>query len=166
MWPCVAALTRYQRASRRCIETEAALAKAGEMQERFASWVWEDPARSHRLLDDYNRRFNAVWLRDYTADGERLSLPGMAAGFVPMSHQRAAVARMINEKSVGLFHEVGAGKTAEMVIGAVELKRLGLVQKPVLVVPDHMLEQVTRLSRFPLNFGDGPGDRQAAITGS
>jgi N12 class adenine-specific DNA methylase len=83
-------------------------------------------------------------LRDYTADGERLSLPGMAAGFVPMPHQRAAVARMILEKSVGLFHEVGAGKTAEMVIGATELKRLGLVQKPVLVVPDRMLEQVTR----------------------
>lgn len=116
----------------------------GEIQERFAAGVWEDPARSHRLLDDYNRRFNAVRLRDYTADGERLSLPGMAAGFVPMSHQRAAVARMISEKSVGLFHEVGAGKTAEMVIGATELKRLGLVQKPVLVVPDHMLEQVTR----------------------
>ena len=125
-------------------ETEAAQAKAGEIQERFTAWVWEDPARSHRLLDDYNRRFNAVRLRDYTADGERLSLPGMAAGFVPMSHQRAAVARMITEKSVGLFHEVGAGKTAEMVIGATELKRLGLVQKPVLVVPDHMLEQVTR----------------------
>jgi len=98
-------------------ETEAAQAKAGEIQERFTAWVWEDPARSHRLLDDYNRRFNAVQLRDYTADGERLSLPGMAAGFVPMPHQRAGVTRMISEKSVGLFHEVGAGKTAEMVIG-------------------------------------------------
>lgn len=125
-------------------ETEAAQAKASEIQERFSSWVWEDPERAQRLLRDYNRRFNAVRLRDYTDEGARLTLPGLAAGFVPMSHQRAAVARMINEKSVGLFHEVGAGKTAEMVIGATELKRLGLVQKPLLVVPDHMLEQVTR----------------------
>lgn len=125
-------------------ETEAAQAKASEIQERFAGWVWEEPERAQRLLHDYNRRFNAVRLRDYTDEGNRLTLPGLAAGFVPMGHQRAAVARMINEKSVGLFHEVGAGKTAEMVIGATELKRLGLVQKPLLVVPDHMLEQVTR----------------------
>jgi N12 class adenine-specific DNA methylase len=61
-----------------------------------------------------------------------------------MPHERAAVARMISEPAVGLFHQVGAGKTAEMIIGVSELRRLGLVRKPVVVVPNHMLEQFTR----------------------
>ncbi|MEX0705788.1 MAG: hypothetical protein WD041_04150, partial [Nitriliruptoraceae bacterium] len=90
------------------------------------------------------RRFNSIVLRDYTDAGDYLSLPGLAAGFTPQSHQRAAVARMIAEPSAGLFHEVGAGKTAEMVIGAMEMRRIGLITKPVVVVPNHMLEQFTR----------------------
>ncbi len=125
-------------------ETAAAQEKANLIQERFAEWVWEDPDRAERLLREYNDRFNAIVLRDYSAEGRHLTLPGLARTFTPRNHQRAAVARMINEPAVGLFHEVGAGKTAEMVIGAMELQRLGMVTKPCIVVPNHMLEQFTR----------------------
>jgi N12 class adenine-specific DNA methylase len=126
------------------IETTAAQEKADALQERFSEWVWEDPERARKLVTEYNRRFNSIVLRDYTNAGEYLSLPGMAASFQPRPHQRAAVARMIAEPSAGLFHEVGAGKTAEMVMGAMEMRRMGLVSKPVVVVPNHMLEQVSR----------------------
>ena len=125
-------------------ETEAAQEKAEALQERFAEWVWEDPARASRLIDEYNRRFNSLALRDYTKEGSRLTLPGLAKTFTPHPHQRTAVARIISEPAVGLFHEVGAGKTAEMVMGAMELKRLGMASKPMVVVPNHMLEQFTR----------------------
>ncbi len=125
-------------------ETTAAQDKATAIQDRFGEWVWEDPERAKRLLAEYNRRFNSLVLRDYTAEGQRLTLPGLASTFTPREHQRTAVARMLAEPAVGLFHEVGAGKTAEMVMGAMELKRLGLVSKPVVVVPNHMLEQFSR----------------------
>lgn len=124
--------------------TAEAQEKARLMAERFNDWVWEDPDRATRLLADYNRIFNSVVLRDYTHEGDHLSLPGLARSFTPRQHQRAAVARMINEPSVGLFHDVGAGKTAEMVIGATELRRLGLIRKPAVVVPNNMLEQFAR----------------------
>ncbi len=121
---------------------------AGEgrrLQERFSEWVWEDPARAQALVDEYNRRFNSIVLRDYTdAGGAYLSLPGLASNFEPRTHQRAAVARMVSEPAAGLFHEVGAGKTAEMIMGAMEMRRMGLISKPVVVVPNHMLEQFGR----------------------
>lgn len=126
------------------METTAAQEKADALQERFGEWVWEDPARAKALVDEYNRRFNSIVLRDYTGAGEYLSLPGMAASFTPREHQRAAVARMIAEPAAGLFHDVGAGKTAEMIIGAMEMRRMGLIAKPVVVVPNHMLEQFGR----------------------
>jgi len=125
-------------------ETEAAQEKAEALQERFAEWVWEDPERASRLIEEYNRRFNSIALRDYTKEGGRLTLPGLAKTFTPHPHQRTAVARIISEPAVGLFHEVGAGKTAEMVMGAMELKRLGMATKPMVVIPNHMLEQFTR----------------------
>jgi N12 class adenine-specific DNA methylase len=125
-------------------ETAAAQEKAQAMQERFSEWVWEDPERARRLLSDYNARFNSIVLRDYDGEGKRLTFPGLARTFTPREHQRAAVARMLAEPTVGLFHDVGAGKTAEMIIGATELRRLGLVRKPVVVVPNHMLEQFSR----------------------
>lgn len=126
------------------VDTEAAQEKAQQLSERFSSWVWEDPDRAERLQAEYNRRFNSVVLRDYTGEGAAMALPGLVKTFTPRPHQRGAVARMLNEPSVGLFHEVGAGKTAEMIMGAMELKRLGMVQKPLVVVPNHMLEQFSR----------------------
>lgn len=123
-------------------ETAAAQAKASELTERFAEWVWEEPTRARELARIYNDRFNSIVLRSY--DGAELSLPGLALTFKPHPHQIAAVARIIVEPAVGLYHEVGAGKTAEMVMGTMELKRLGLVNKPAFVVPNHMLEQFSR----------------------
>ncbi|MDR9367668.1 hypothetical protein Q5424_01165 [Conexibacter sp. JD483] len=125
-------------------ETAAANEKADALRERFSEWVWESPERTTRLLRVYNDLYNAWVRRDYAADGERLTLPGLAEWFTPLSHQRTAVARMINEPAVGLFHCTGAGKTAEMVMGIMELRRLGMVSKPVVVVPNHMLEQFSR----------------------
>ena len=125
-------------------ETDAAVEKSNLMQERFQDWVWEDPARTARLVEVYNRQFNSVVLRDFTAEGAALTLPGLVTGWTPHPHQRTAVARMVHSPSVGLFHEVGAGKTAEMVMGAMELKRLGMITKPAVVVPNHMLEQFAR----------------------
>ena len=125
-------------------ETEAAREKARALQERFGEWIWEDPQRTARLVDEYNRRFNGLRLRTYDQEGERLTLPGLARTFTPRPHQLSAVARMVSEPAVGLFHQVGAGKTAEMVLGAMELRRLGMARKPCVVVPNHMLEQVTR----------------------
>ncbi|MEL5990278.1 helicase [Microbacterium phosphatis] len=126
------------------LETTAAQEKADALQERFAEWVFEDPERARTLVAEYNRRFNSIVLRDYTDAGEYLSLPGLAENFTPRPHQRSAVARMIAEPSAGLFHEVGAGKTAEMIMGVMEMRRMGLIDKPVLVIPNHMLEQFSR----------------------
>ncbi|MEW1982419.1 helicase-related protein [Citricoccus sp. NPDC079358] len=125
-------------------ETTAAQEKAQLIKDRFREWVWEDPERTVALTDEYNRRFNSLVLRDYSVEGDRLTLPGLVQTFKPRPHQRAAVARMVSEPSVGLFHEVGAGKTAEMVMGAMELRRLGMTNKPAVVVPNHMLDQFSR----------------------
>ncbi|HEX7480225.1 MAG TPA: hypothetical protein VF331_20665, partial [Polyangiales bacterium] len=122
--------------------TVAAAEKATELGDRFSEWVWEAPERAAALARTYNERFNAIVPRSY--DGAKLSLPGLAVTFQARPHQVAAVARVIHEPAVGLFHEVGAGKTAEMVMGAMELRRLGLVAKPAVVVPNHMLEQFSR----------------------
>jgi len=122
--------------------TLAAQEKAAELAERFAEWAWEDPARAAVLARAYNEKFNNLVLRSY--DSARLTLPGLSLAFRPRAHQVAAVARMIHEPAVLLAHEVGAGKTAEMIIGVTELRRLGLIRNPAIVVPNHMLEQFGR----------------------
>lgn len=125
-------------------ETEAARAKGEEIADRFEDWVWSDPERAERLSADYNRRFNSLVPRDYTPEAERLTFPGLVDDWVPTQHQRTAAARIIAEPAVGLFHVVGAGKTGAAVLGMMELKRRGLVTKPAVLVPGHMLEQFTR----------------------
>ncbi len=122
--------------------TEAAQAKAAEMQERFSAWAWEDPDRARELARLYNERFNCLALRTYT--GDHLTFPGLSQEFEPREHQRAAVARVLAEPATLLAHGVGAGKTAEMVISIMEMRRLGQARKPAMVVPNHMLEQVSR----------------------
>lgn len=119
--------------------TEAAQRKAVELNERFAEWAWADPPRATELAAEYNRRFNAIVLRDYSTTA--LSLPGLARSFAPRPHQLAAVNRMIQEPSAGLFHVVGAGKTAEIAMGVWELRRLALINKPAIVVPNHLVDQ-------------------------
>lgn len=124
-------------------ETLAAQAKADEIQERFSEWLFEDSDRTKRLLRSYNDQFNAIRLRSYD-DMDRV-FPGMtSSGWKPRPHQVAAVNRIVSEPCALLAHVVGAGKTAEMAMGAAELKRLGMAKKPAIVVPSHMLEQFTR----------------------
>jgi len=138
-------VTDVQGRDRSVLNADATLAaqeKAAELAGRFADWAWEDPARAAALARTYNDRFNSLVLRSY--DAAALSLPGLALTFRPRPHQVAAVARMISEPAVLLAHEVGAGKTAEMIMGVTELRRLGLVRKPAVVVPNHMLEQFAR----------------------
>ena len=94
------------------VETTAAQEKADALQDRFSQWVWEDPERANQLGEVYNRQFNSIRLRDYSQAGDYLTLPGLAKTLELRDHQRAAVARMIAEPAVGLFHQVGAGKTA------------------------------------------------------
>lgn len=123
-------------------ETLAAQAKADELQERFSEWLFEDSDRTKRLLRSYNDQFNAIRLRNY--DDMPRVFPGMADSFVPRDHQVGAVNRIVSEPCALLAHVVGAGKTAEMAMGAAELKRLGMAKKPAIIVPSHMLEQFTR----------------------
>ena len=123
-------------------ETVAAQEKAVELGEKFSEWIWSDPDRSLTLARQYNDTFNSIVLRSY--DGAQMRLPGLTVTFTPREHQIAAVARIVSEPAVLLAHEVGAGKTAEMVIGSMELRRLGMASKPAVVVPNHMLEQFSR----------------------
>jgi len=123
-------------------ETIAACAKQDVLAERFSGWVWEHPERATRLADRYNELFCSVRLPTY--DGSHLSLPGLADTFTPRQHQRDAVARILQDGRALLAHSVGAGKTATMVIAAMELRRLGSVTKPAVVVPNHMLDQFSR----------------------
>lgn len=131
--------------------TEVARGHAERIEEAFSTWLFRDPERTRRLLTEYNRRFNSLVPRSYDDAGRRLDLPGLAQHFTLREHQKAAVARMVAEPTTGLFHEVGAGKTLEMVCGVMEQRRLGLVRKPLVVVPNHMLAQFERewLQAYP-----------------
>ena len=124
--------------------TLAAQAKAEAIQERFREWIWEDPERTRVLAARYNDQFNNLALRQY--DGSGRSFEGMSEEWREkvQPHVKNAVERIVNEPTALLAHVVGAGKTAEMVMGTAELKRLGLARKPAVVVPNHMLEQFTR----------------------
>ncbi|MEV0650096.1 helicase-related protein [Phytomonospora sp. NPDC050363] len=117
--------------------TAAALEKAEAIKARWREWIWEHPGRARGLADDYYQRAGQTVPRAY--NGDHLTFPGLREGFVPHAHQRDAIARIIAEPGVVLAHHVGAGKTAEMIIGMAELKRLGLVSKPVMVVPKGLL---------------------------
>ncbi|MFJ5143041.1 UvrD-helicase domain-containing protein [Streptomyces sp. NPDC088707] len=119
--------------------TAAAQAKADEMREEFQDWLWATQERTEQIKKRYNDLHNNLALRSY--DGQRRTMPGLAEWFKPHAHQHAAVARMVSEPAVLLAHEVGAGKTAEMAMGVMELRRLGLVNKAAIVVPNHMLNQ-------------------------
>ena len=120
-------------------ETLAAQEKAEALQRKFSEWLWSDADRAERLATYYNNTFNAVRLREY--DGSHLTLPGSNPGFTLRPHQKAAVWRILQERAVGLFHEVGAGKTTVMAAAAMELRRLGLARKVLIVVPNDILQQ-------------------------
>jgi N12 class adenine-specific DNA methylase len=122
--------------------TFAAQAKCAKITEEFTRWLWSDEERRDTLVGEYNRRFNS--LRAPVYDGTHLRLPGLSDHFTPHPYQRNAVARIINEPATLLDHVVGAGKTGTMLMAAMELRRLGLVRQPWIVVPNHIIEQVGR----------------------
>ncbi|MGV7254596.1 helicase [Mycobacterium kansasii] len=122
--------------------TFAAQAKCTKITEEFQRWLFADPARRDMLVAEYNRRFNSLRAPRY--DGSHLRLPGLSDHFTPHFYQRNAVARIVSEPTTLLDHVVGAGKTGSMVMGAMELRRLGLVRQPWIVVPNHIIDQVGR----------------------
>jgi N12 class adenine-specific DNA methylase len=125
------------------LETIAAREKQQQLKDRFREWVWEDPERSTRLARDYNDRFNNLRLR--TFDGSHLTFPGLVREHLRDRdldpHQKNAVWRLLQSGNTLLGHVVGAGKTWTMAASAMEMRRLGLAKKPMLVVPNHLVEQ-------------------------
>ena len=122
--------------------TFAAQAKATKITEEFQKWIFDDEQRRDELVTEFNKRFNSLVAPKHR--GDHLTLPGLSDRFEPHYYQRDAVARIIAEPTVLLDHTVGAGKTGSMLMGAMELKRLGLCKQPWIVVPNHIVEQVGR----------------------
>ncbi len=135
-------LPQDQGGSRDVQATLAAQEKKDAIDRKFAEWVFTDPNRVRRLTGEYNWRFNAIVPPTY--DGSALALPGLGETFRPRRHQRDAVARIVAEPTVLLDHVVGAGKTGTMIMGGMELRRLGLARQPWYVVPNHLIEQFAR----------------------
>lgn len=125
-------------------ETSLARAKQDALVARFVAWVHEDPERAERIERRYNDQVNSYVAPDYTSLGEHLRLTGLNDSITPHPYQREAVARVVNEPSVLLDHVVGAGKTGTMIMSAMELRRTGVAEKPWIVVPNHLVDQVTR----------------------
>ena len=128
---------------RRVIDSEAttlAQQKQEEIKNKFKSWIFEDPERREALVNIYNERFNSTRAREY--DGSHLNFGGINPDITLRPHQRDAIARILYGGNTLLAHEVGAGKTYEMVAAAMESKRIGLSHKSLFVVPNHLTEQM------------------------
>ena len=121
-------------------ETAIAQAKQEQIKLAFEEWIWKDPERRERLTNVYNERFNSIRPREY--DGSHISFDGMNPEITLRKHQVNAIARILYGGNTLLAHEVGAGKTFEMVAAAMESKRLGLCNKSLFVVPNHIVEQL------------------------
>ena len=120
-------------------ETTLAQQKQQAIKAAFREWIWKAPNRRETLVAQYNELFNATRPREY--DGRHITFGGMTPDIQLREHQRNAVAHILYGGNTLLAHEVGAGKTFEMVAAAMESKRLGLCQKPLFVVPNHLTEQ-------------------------
>ena len=120
-------------------ETMLAQQKQQVIKDAFANWVWQDPQRRIALVRQYNELFNSTRPREY--DGSHIKFVGMNPEITLREHQRNAIAHVLYGGNTLLAHEVGAGKTFEMAASAMEAKRLGLCQKSLFVVPNHLTEQ-------------------------
>ena len=120
-------------------ETMLAQQKQQVIKDAFANWVWQDPQRRIALVRQYNELFNSTRPREY--DGSHIKFVGMNPEITLREHQRNAIAHVLYGGNTLLAHEVGAGKTYEMAASAMEEKRLGLCQKSLFVVPNHLTEQ-------------------------
>ena len=123
-------------------ETMLARSKQEMIKEEFKSWIFDDVERRNRLVEDYNERFNSIRQREY--DGSNLTFEGMNPEIELRAHQKDAIARGLFGGNTLLAHEVGAGKTFEMIGIAMESKRLGMSNKSMFVVPNHIVEQFGR----------------------
>lgn len=124
--------------------TIQARSKGKALIQTFGTWLYQDDARRERVVARYNKMFNSYVAPDYSSLSGQLSLPWLSPKFTPHSYQQEAVARITNEPTVLLDHVVGAGKTGTMVMGCMELRRLGIVKKPWIVVPNHLVDQIAR----------------------
>lgn len=120
-------------------ETTLAAQKQQAIREAFRDWIWKDPERRQTLVRQYNEEMNSTRPREY--DGSHITFGGMNPAITLREHQKNAIAHVLYGGNTLLAHEVGAGKTFEMVAAAMEAKRLGLCQKSLFVVPNHLTEQ-------------------------
>lgn len=120
-------------------ESFEVLNKANLMREDFAKWIWQDETRKKDLVERYNRMFNSIRPREF--DGSVLTFDGMNKSINLYDHQKTAIGRIALGKSTLLAHGVGAGKTIEMICGAMESKRIGMCRRPAMVVPKAVLQQ-------------------------
>ena len=120
-------------------ETTLAAQKQQAIRDAFKDWIWQDPTRRQTLVRQYNEEMNATRPREY--DGSHITFGGMNPAITLREHQLGAIAHVLYGGNTLLAHEVGAGKTFEMVAAAMESKRLGLCQKSLFVVPNHLTEQ-------------------------
>ncbi len=131
------------------VETEAAKEKLAKIKSAFQSWIWSDADRTDRLARIYNDTFNNIAPRAF--NGDHLQLPGASGAFSLYGHQKRGIWRVISAGSTYLAHAVGAGKTLTMAAAIMEQRRLGLINKAMLVVPGHCLAQAARefLALYP-----------------
>lgn len=120
-------------------ETTLAAQKQQAIRDAFKDWIWKDPQRRQTLVRQYNEEMNSIRPREY--DGQHIRFAGMNPEITLREHQKNAIAHVLYGGNTLLAHEVGAGKTFEMVAAAMESKRLGLCQKSLFVVPNHLTEQ-------------------------
>ena len=120
-------------------ETVAAQAKLADIKAEWERWVWDDPDQSAQLADLYNYRFNSWVIRQY--DGNHLTTPGLSLDITPRKNQKDSVWRTLQNQATLLDHEVGLGKTLSGIVSAMEAKRLGLIRKAMVVVPNHLVGQ-------------------------
>lgn len=124
-------------------ETRIAQGKQKVIEQAFSSWIFDNTQRREELVTRYNRMFNSITLKKY--DGSYLKLPNLSDGFTPYAHQKNAVARIMDGTYHTLLsHEVGAGKTATMIIGAMERIRTGQSNRVLITVPNHITQQFSK----------------------
>ena len=135
--------TTYENGVEKCVlnqkETTLAQQKQQAIKDAFQDWIWKDPTRRQTLVKQYNEKFNSLRPREY--DGSHIRFSGMNPEITLREHQKNAIAHILYGGNTLLAHEVGAGKTFEMVAAEMESKRLGLCQKAMFVVPNHLTEQ-------------------------
>ena len=123
-------------------KTELAEQMASKIQKAFKDWIWKDTERANTLAEYYNKNYNNIV--PPTFNGDHLTLAGMSSKIKLRPHQKTGIYRVISQGDVYLNHAVGAGKTFTMIAAAMEEKRLGLINKPMFVVPNHMLAQFSQ----------------------